>query len=550
MSRRGRRSKVKPRSESGPPLHSASPGFAERFRNLDRLRIAWVLVWLLAVAASIYTFDPRLYINGDNVQYMFLAEDVAAGNLWPSSKYPPLFPYLLVPIQALFGMELLPQKLLVFATYILSLVFWVRIVQRRWEGPFGPVVFWLGATLIPWVEYSHYVMSEVPFLLTLLIAWDAFDCLPEGDPKDRAALYKNGAFWRMSLAMLAGFYIRSAGAATVFGFLLALLLQRRPRILLSLAAVLAVGIIPWAARSLLLAEGNPYLRQLLSVNPYVPNPETLGWGTLLDRLGENGLTYFRRLLPRTLFPFPYTSTYSLAAYQKMVQPIWMAIPVLVAFTVGWVRLLRRREIAAWALLPPIFLLLLWPPIWSANRFVVPLLPMFVLCFWEGLRLTGTARFERYGRTVRWIVASLFVLLSLVNLDNLSIERSRYETGWETYFAALRWIERETEPEARICDRKPEFTRFVAKRDALNFPRTRDDEEMLQFLRDREIDYVLVPSIPYADILLFITPIVQRHPEHFEIIQAFQDKSKTPEQDRPAYLFRFHPVARRPDLPSG
>lgn len=51
----------------------------------------WLLAAGLAALATAVTFDPKLYINGDNVDYMFLARAARAGYLWSSDKYPPLF---------------------------------------------------------------------------------------------------------------------------------------------------------------------------------------------------------------------------------------------------------------------------------------------------------------------------------------------------------------------------------------------------------------------------------------------------------------------------
>ena len=47
----------------------------------------WVLLWgLLIVASTIVTFDPKLFVSGDNVSYIRLAESARAGDLWASTK--------------------------------------------------------------------------------------------------------------------------------------------------------------------------------------------------------------------------------------------------------------------------------------------------------------------------------------------------------------------------------------------------------------------------------------------------------------------------------
>ena len=52
-------------------------------------RISWIAALLAAALGIVLTLDPRLYINGDNVDYMFMARAIRAGDLWPSERFPP-----------------------------------------------------------------------------------------------------------------------------------------------------------------------------------------------------------------------------------------------------------------------------------------------------------------------------------------------------------------------------------------------------------------------------------------------------------------------------
>ncbi|MFN8547991.1 MAG: hypothetical protein U0527_08525 [Candidatus Eisenbacteria bacterium] len=151
-----------------------SAAFAREERPIEQLLGSWPLLLgvVLALIAASITFDPKLYINGDNVDYIFLARDLRGGDLWPSDKYPPLFPAPPAPVQALFGLALVPQKIWILVFYLGAAVLLARMVARRWSAARAPWALWIAMTLIPVVEYAHYTMSEVPYLFFLLGALD------------------------------------------------------------------------------------------------------------------------------------------------------------------------------------------------------------------------------------------------------------------------------------------------------------------------------------------------------------------------------------------
>lgn len=512
----------------------------------------WFLAGVLAVLAVVLTYDPKLYINGDNVDYMNLAHGVRQGHLWASDKFPPLFPMLLAPVQALFGMSLLPQKILVTLFATGTVVLLAGIVRRRTAPRSGPWLFFAAATLIPFVEYSHYVMSEVPFMFFLcgaITACDRLDDRDAGPPAIRDLL-------ALALWIAAAFYTRTAGAAMAGGVLLWLLLSRRPKHALVLAGLLVVTAVPWLLHAASAKGGNPYFRQLTQVNPYYPEFGLLtarGW---VERLGENARTYFLGIVPDIVMPALYGSTYSPPRLQKLFLPLWIAIPLLIPFAAGLWRGLRgcgpvrraldrgparkpagvpgvgfRADPVVCVALASLLLLCLWPVIWAGGRFLVPIAPLLLLTWWGGWRLPEEIGLRGPWGKVRTGLLVLLVFLSVRNLVFYAQETREYPPEWGSYFSALEWIRENTPRDAVIIDRKPGFVEFAAGRAALNFPRELDPVRMIESFKRSGVTHVVLAALPYDDIDRYLRPAVERERSRFRLIHQTSDPV--------TYVLEFH-----------
>jgi hypothetical protein len=552
----------------------------------------WILAGVLAFLSAALTFDPRLYVNGDNVSYMFLARDVLGGELWPSSKFPPLFPWLLAPAQWIAGSiatgsmaiappreSLLAQKLLVLAFHAGAIAFLVRILRRRMPLPTGPVVAFVAATLLPVIEYAHYVMSEIPYLFFLAGSLDAADRLlarshapreaahwspqevtsPESaeavnsgpgsssatrSPSSRSAFaafvsaLRSRGVWELALWVAAGFYTRSAGISAGIGIGIALLARRRFSAAFAYAGAFAILALPWVVRGMTTSGGNPYVDQFLLVNPYYPEFGRLDAGGLVERFWFNLRSYAELHIPASLVPFPYRSTYSPPIWQKTLPPVWVTIPILLGILAGSIRMLRRFDPAAWAAIVSILLVLIWPPVWAANRFLIPLAPFLLWLFWEGLRV-NLGRAAVLG-AVRAVTLVILVAHGLLALRNYEVETRVYDPVWGNYFATIDWIAKNTTADAHIIDRKPGFVEFQSGRSAETFPREPDLDRMVEFLRTSGADYVLLNRLPYDDIGRFLVPVVNQRREHFEVVYQLHDPERDPTLNGDAFVLRFIP----------
>jgi hypothetical protein len=470
----------------------------------------------LALLSSLITFDTKLYINGDNVDYMRLAESARHGALWGSAKYPPLFPWLLTLPQSLFGMALLPQKILVWLFYCGSAFLLLRRASRMFPGRWGPPIGWVAITLVPVLEYGHYVMSEVPYLFFSLLALEAFD---------RIGNRGRGALIGACLAAAATFYTRSVGLSLWAGLAVALLLRpgTASRTKAAFAVLSAALLLPWALRAALGAP-NPYFAQLLQVNPFHPEWGLLNLSGWIARFAENVRIYLGGEIPTGLFPAIFRWTYDPPELRYHFLPLAVAWIPLLLLGIGLVLSLRRREAIAFYLVFYLFINLLWPSLWTGLRFLVPVLPLFALVQFRGLLWglgVGTSRFPLRSVAAA-VLLGFWILLGVKNQAALARSVRGYPEPWASYFVAADWIRDHTDPGALIVDRKPAMMTYVTNRRAINFPREEDPSKMIAWMAGQGVDYVLVSAIPYDDILRYLIPAVQREQGHFTPVFERED----------------------------
>jgi hypothetical protein len=487
---------------------------------LGRLPVRALGLSAILLLVSAATFDPKLYINGDNVEYMRLAQGLLAGGpLWASPKFPPFFPMLLAPVQALFGLALAPQKILIVLLYAASGGLLLPLAERLLPRGLAFVGVLAGMIAIPVLEFSHYVMTEIPYLALSLGALVVGERLLAGPAPRR--------FWPPPRALVlffglaaAAFYTRTAGAVVAGAFLGVSLLPGRRRFLPAGIALTALVLLPWVIHALRPgASGQTYLDQVGRVNPYFPEEPPLAWGSLLSRLSANGARYFHYELPRALVPFVYGSTYTPRLGPRVPVSWALALPLVALITAGVARAARRLPLTAavWGL--TLVVLLLWPPIWAGVRFLVPILPLTTLFLLVGLgeplRLAPRTGRGRPAELATAVALVLLLALGARNLHRYDVEKRAYPPPWSVYFEAVEWAGRHLPQHSLVIDRKPGLFTFVSGLPSVSFPREADPDRMIGYFRDRGARYVHAATIPYDDIPRFLYPAIMRRPTYFE-----------------------------------
>jgi hypothetical protein len=167
-------------------------------------------------------------------------------------------------------------------------------------------------------------------------------------------------------------------------------------------AIFAASVLPfmlwwwWRART---KGGVDYVQQFWFVNPYDPSAGRVGVFDLFRRAFDNLSDYLTIHFPVLLVGGP-------TLLGKLVSFIVAPLAVF-----GWVRRLKHPQVAEFFLPLYIGLLLVWPAVWSGERFLVPALPRLLFYAAEGLqRILYAVR----PNAVRWAgvaAAALIVLFA-------------------------------------------------------------------------------------------------------------------------------------------
>lgn len=521
MSRSRRRSRRASRARPPSPPPRVDAGGFRRFIGTRIRGVSGGLV-LLHIVLCIALFDPKIHFGGDSATYMMLAESITEfgyslslepGPPVPHTKYPAGYPLLLAPLVLLFGRNVVVLKLLSMVFTAGSVLVFCAYARKKRE-PLPWFLLALAFAVLPGViDYSRWMLSEAPFLFfTLLALWMLREDL------DRGGGAPGRPFWLGLAASVMSFHVRTIGALLLVAGSVSYLLRGEWRRFLAHGSIGAALTIPWLVRTRL-ATGttSSYFEEFRLVSIYSPESGYLDAAGAVGRFIDNGVSYATRELPRALVGAD--STWS---FNALVVIVAVAVCALVALAL--VRSFRRRpDAAALYFVFTCLAIMLFSPDATDVRYLVPLLPLFLMYSMDAATWLG----ERAGRpAARWLapasVAGTLVILALAshaarmpaNLDMIT----RYAIGdrhvgyWPemaTFFAAAAWVEQNTPPDAVVTVRKPRLFHAVTGRRVRIYPFVTDTDSVMQVVRDTDYvvvdalfsqteDYLVPALLPYAD----------------------------------------------------
>lgn len=488
-------------------------------------KLAWIiLICLVAVhvVLAYLLFDPKPFVGGDNAGYMALAEALRTGQgyrdlylpgLPPHAQYPPFYPALLALIGALGG-GLIGFKVLSTVFTAASVVVLFMLARRRAGDHAGLAVaaaFALNPVLL---YYSHWVLSETPFvLLTLLALWASED-MTNSNRRLTVAV----------VAALLAYLTRAAGLPLLVAVLVALAGRRSWKKLAVVAPAALVVVGSWWLWGKTAASGSAkvYSSNFLLVNPYAPENGLVGPGELLTRTLDNIRLYAVEVLPQSLAGAAPGGGVGLAA-------LLAALLVVALALIAWVRDIRRLRVLELFTLLYAALIFLWPQVWTDRRFLLPLLP--VLLVHAAVGVMWCFDFLRAKRPV-WllpVVGGLLVLLAVpdhvraVGFNQRCMRFYRqgdalacYPPPWRAFVLSADWVRDNTAENAVVVNRKPRLFYHFARRRGDVYPFTSDDDQMLSFLDEFGADYVVVDALS-ATTYRYLVPVIRSVPERFEAL---------------------------------
>ena len=468
------------------------------------------------LALSLLMFDPKLFTGGDNVVYAILAESISSGKGYkdlylpgepPHTQYPFGFPLMLAPFVLIFGTNILILKLVVLLTGIGALFFMVKICEELFRDKFYLLVAsYLSIPIM--ITYNHWILSEMPFVfLSLAVVYLLMKS--EGN----RGIYSYLAF----LCSIYAVFIRTAGIALIIGIIFWLLLKKRYKELLIFVVMFLAVFVPWQIRNANVARGGGYVEQLLAKNPYQMELGRINAIDFLERIGKNILYYAFTVLPSSLLPL---------IRAEALRAIVGAIFTILA-AVGFITRVRRYAVFDVYFVFAVSVLLAWPTVWSSDRFLMIILPLFFIYVYSGLLwLVNRVR-------VKYVIegfAGLIICLNVIgmveivqpatkyNIAYLKGDRfAGYNPDWRRYFEIVSWIRRRTPAGSVIMARKPEFVYFLSGRRSFIYPFTTDHAQIREAIAG--CDYIIFDNFTWTiTTVYYLFPVLEEEPEKYRIIK--------------------------------
>jgi hypothetical protein len=522
-----------------------------------------VLLYLLLAALS---FMPQPHTGGDNAAYISLGRSLLEQQTYqdlydpaepPHTRYPPVFPLLLaagmaVGLKPWVGLKLV--GIVLGGCAIAATFLWLR---RRGRPGLALGVALLLAISPGVLTEVHWILSDVPFWCFTALALWAFERLRSGDWR---------RFGLAALFAVLAYFTRSAGLPLMVAAAGWLAWRRHWRQLAALALVLGPLVFLWwlRARS---AGGGVYVSYFMLVDPYDPSLGRADLAGLLARVPENLVRYATMHLP-VLF----RGTPTLPA-----QAAGIALLMLALF--GWACRLRRARVAE--LFLPLYagVVLIWPVVWSSERFVLPIFGLLLAYAGDGvMRAFGggrtavpsggkvaaeagggaviRARGSTWrGRSAAVVAAAALVLLAvpglLANVRAGTACTGAWQRGegypclgapWLDYFGMAEWVGQALPQDAVVLSRKPTLFYVIGGRQGRYYPLANTTEALLASADSAGARWVVLDDLGGLA-QRYLAPAILQRPQAFCIAQA------TPSGG--AVLFGILPgAASMPDAPPG
>lgn len=502
-----------------------------------------IYVLILGVLFTIiYTmiFDAKLDLNGDNAHYLNLAKNISDGlgysnvtpnGAIPASHFPPgysafLSVFMLLGIRSLVFFKVL-NGILLFVSLMGIFYLLYKITSNR-------VLAFVCTSLAIFsphtLQFSSMVMSEMLFLFCSVACFYAL--------YNYSAIEKEAGRFRVSLWLgiaivfaAYAYYVRAAGIALIFAIVIFFLFRKQWLRGIAVCGGILLLLLPWWIRNRAFGIESRYFGTIMTVNPWRPEEGSISSvgefiRKMIANLDETVIKGFREIL----FPFiPVNYDVSSGIFEILTGLFVLGIILYGAWSL---KPLRWMFIAY--LLGQIGLFMLWHG-GNESRYVIPIAPFIIACFYTGLYCLIISRVKSLSKTAPYLpyvfLVMIFVLFPPVKA--LSVRaKEPYPPAYANYFTIAIEMQKQLPKNTVCCSRKPEFfTYFAPDLYSINYLYSTETEEVIKDLIDKNVDYVVLEQLGYASTVRYLYPAIQANGELFDLVW------KLPNPD--TYLFKFN-----------
>ena len=474
------------------------------------------VVALVHLAIALPAVSPAPHNGGDNAGYLSLAHSMVSGSgyveVWdpavaPHTKYPPLYPALLAGAMGLGAEAWITFKLLSLVLITVSVTLCFAWVRDRHGVLMASGVSAILAFSPAFLNSTNWILSD-PLFLALTLA-----CLWSFHRSDNTTLPGRWILAGCGLAILSTF-TRTAGLPLVLAVGMALALARSWRALTGFAVAFVLPNVLWWLRSRAGGEAQ-YVSEFWMIDPYQPDLGRAGIGDLLARVFENLQGYVLVYIPAGLSPWSGGGLTALGLF------------VMAAAVVGWAVRIRERATVVELFTPLYFgLILLWPAVWSGDRFALPLYPLMLFYSGEAL-IRGARRVDLRLPLVVGVVAVGVLLVPSLQSWRQSVSRAAacrevvrqagpfacYGAGFQQFVSAARWVGENVPEGSAVFTRKPRIFYTLSGLRSRTYPLSADPDLFFSEAREAGVSYVVLDRVDRLGVT-YVGAVVQDRPWAF------------------------------------
>ena len=474
-------------------------------------RLMLLLLGAIFVFAATYTYDQKVALLGDNVNYYLLGQSLADGAGFvnintieelPSTNFPPGYPAIISAFVTI-GAEITGIKVLNYCFLFSAVLLLFFIIKQIAANHHVAFVVSLGCILnVHLLGFSTVMMSEMPFFFFFLLS--IFFLLRV---KSRFN-WKDYNFWLFLLALVFAYHIRTMGIALIVAVGAYFLFSKRWKHLGLTALGVVLLSLPWYLRTKQLG-GGAYLGNLLAKNHLRPELGMMEAGDWWVRISANVQRYITREIPSSLYPTKLDYNLPYGALEWI-----LGLLLLAAIIYGLLQLKQGRLLIGSFCLGTFAILLCWPEIWFGQRFILPLIPLFLLgltlAVWRGVEAAqskwGNKDSVKAQRIAVYLPVLILTIATFPALNNLHAEAvSEYPDGHRRYIELAEWIGANTSDEAVIACRKPKIFYLFSGRKAIRYPYEVDPDDFLKQLEASGANLLVFDELGYSSYEEYLMP---------------------------------------------
>lgn len=490
-----------------------------------------IIILSLHIVFCIFLFDPKHDIGGDNAIYLSLAKSLVSLKGYRDiykpdeplhTKYPPGYP-LILSIIILFTdiRNAIPFKILNIIFSTLSIIIFYLLFKNRLKG-FLFYSFLLLIALNPtYIEYSHKILTEIPFIFFSFLTLYLCDIYSK----------KNNLKLLILISILSTFpyYLRTAGIVLVVSIFLFLLLNKKYKDLIIYSIIVLVLITPWIIRGSRIGGEGGYKSQLLAKNSYDLSSGTITFKDFLVRVGQNLMIYPFEIIPRFFLPF-------LINIKSNLFFIISGVIFLSLILLGIIKGFNRRNLLFIIYFIFFFgLCIIWPSVWSSDRFLLPLLPLIFFFFFISIDWIKK-KLKIKEDLIYYIIFSLLIISAFINIVPSSFKNflmlsgyiqgnkySGYSADYIRFYETAEYARKHTSENSKFLVRKPELFYLASGRKSFCYPFINDENKIMESIN--KTDYIVIDAFYWTGTTRrYLLPVIMKNPEKYLIFY----KSPSPE----------------------